>query len=752
MSVEKWTRHILSRAMLLLGSLAIGASSLLAEGTAELMPGGNFGTCISYIQGNDGAGKEGPSYGRPWYDLVYVHIQDPSKEVIYYGFTRKLPTNKNVYYQILAPNGTIVASGQVANNSSGLGYIADNGVQAYVGPKQIAGPSSGGYQALTVVPLMAGDYAIQFNVNHAKIAQPLETKYYIHPFDVTVADVSNPMSPRAIPGRLFSYKWHINTNSATNKACMEFYTWTPDSLVMMMDMNEIQPWGFTVSFNSHGSMNTGNIAADRRSSTTVSAAVPEYRVFLNEPDPAAYPTGTPGQVEYIEINTCGPTGNLCIVVLTTKPGELNVYIDLDGTGAYEEGGADIYFPYQTDVAGEICIPWDGIDGYGVHIPDSMGGLVIVEFLAGVVHYPVYDPENHKLGFNCALIRPATGLQPLMYFDNRGTPIGTYNLDGCVSGCNTWSGNAGDRIMVNTWLNTTTSADTDAFVVSHLCPPIAYDDSSCTTPNQSIEIPILDNDSARTFPLDVENIILHPPLQGSGHIFYNPDVQLFTYIPDGNDSTTLIVEYDLCDYTPEELEGPLCDRGRITIRVYYGCPNGAILAAEPFPLHLWASDQGCRLTWPDQPGAGTYWVLRSLEGGPFEAIARVRTPAIAGQHRYQDSTPPAAGRVVYQVLFLAEGQEQARSTRAWTELPAHMQPWLEAFPHPEHRALVLRYMAPSPGLLQVVDALGRPMGQYRLPATPGVQTRELSTEGWPAGWYIVSYRCSAGQRTMRLRIE
>jgi len=705
------------------------------------------------VQGNDGPGKEGPGFGRPAYDLIYVHVKDPSTEIIYYGWTRKLPTTKNVYYQILDPLGNVAAWGQVANTSSDAGYIADNGIAAYYGPSQIAGFM--GYNALELVPTMAGDYAIQFNVGSAKVPAPDEVKYYIHPFDVTVADISNPLSPQAINGRVFSYKWHLNCNSGTNEACMEFYTWTPDSLVMMMDMNRIQPWGYTVSFNSHGCTNTGDIAADRRSTTTVSAAVPEYRVFLNEPDEECYPTGTPGEVEYIEINTCGPTGDLCVVVQTTKPGELNVYIDLNGTGAYEEGTEDIYFPYATDEVGEICIPWDGIDGFGNHIADSAGGLIIVEFLAGIVHYPVYDPENHPYGFNCALIRPNTGLQPLMYYDNRNTPIGTHNLSGCVSGCNSWTKGKGDRVMVNTWLNNITSADTDVFVVSHLCPPIAYDDSTCTA-GSSIQIPIMDNDSARTFPIDPSSIVLGTPIQGSGQIFYNPDVELFTYIPDNNDSTTLIVRYQLCDMTPEEMEGPLCDSATITVGVYRDCPNGVILDIGDFGLTAIPVGEDVRLQWPRWLDAEpyTFWVERSVDEAAFAVLGRLRGDGRGGgMYEYWDRDGPMMAQSVrYRVWALSEGGGNHLSEVVTLHVAASAQIPVQIYPNPASDELVISYHTLTAGQVEIFDVLGRSWYRHEVPAMGSPHQEVIPLHGWPAGWYMLKYRYRDGRYTLRLRVE
>lgn len=562
-----------------------------AEGTAELMPQGSPSSCISYIQGNDGNGKEGPGYGRPWYDLIYVNISDPSSESIFYGFTRREPTSKPLYYQILDPLGNVVITGLVGTSASDSCFIADDGVQAYVGPTQIAGSDSGGYKALKYTPTMAGDYAIRFNVNDPVTATPAESRYFVHPFDVTVADESIPGSPVAISGRLFSYKWHLNTNSGANEACMQFYTWTPDSVVVSMDMNGIQAHGYSVSFNDHGSTHTGDLVEDRKSRTSVSTAVPEYRVFLNDPDAAVYPTGTPGTITFLKMNGCIQTQDYCIYVNTTRPGELNVYLDLTGNGAYDYGTRDVYFPYKSDDSGEICIPWDGRDGFGNLISGNDSGVVFVEFLAGVVHYPVWDPENHKNGFNSSIIRPA-GLAPRMYYDNSETPIGTVEFAGCDSNCNTWIGGVGNNIMVNTWFTAITGSDTADFTLQNLCPPVPQSDSTCVLEDGSLVLSILDNDSDPDNSLDINSVQL-TQLSGEGSYYYDTGSGWFSY-EEGGDADTVRFTYEVCDITDPVYGGPFCRESHIIISVGSCAQWGALDPPSRPPSSLAEESPGKRV--------------------------------------------------------------------------------------------------------------------------------------------------------------
>lgn len=623
--------------LLLIPALAV------AEGTAQLMPAGSSSSCVSYVQGNDGTGKEGPSYHQDATEYIYVHIQDPDAETIYFGFTRKLPSSKSVYYQILDPLGNIHCSGQVAESSSDTGYIADDGVEAYVGPTQIYGSGSGGYEAIECDPTMAGEYTIRFNVNHATTATPSESKYFIHPFDVTVAST---VVDSAITGRLFAYRWHLNTNSGSNKACMQFYTWTPDSLVVMMDMNGMQPYGYTVAFNSFGVTNTGDISTDRKSSSSISLSIPEYRVFLTEPDRIVFPTGTPGEIEYIDISGCQADSSFCIIANATKIGEMNVYIDLDGNGVYDEGTRDVYFPYEVSQTGTICIPWDGIDGDGDPVSLSESGTVIVQFLAGIVHYPVYDPENNTDGFKCEIIRPASGLSPKMYFDNSSTSIGTINLEGCDSLCNVWTGNSGDRVMVNTWINTITSEDEESFSMSGFCPPTAVADSACTKPSYARTVDILENDWDRDNALDSTTVSLFDLSHDASQFIYDASGGFVNVLPASGDSSDMFFSYVICDKTSIGDGGALCDSGYAFIQIYSGCDEISTLQASIPLLRAFRSGHRIRIEWDySWEAEGELWLERSIgkEGG-FEKIW-LREPSSDHPGNYLDHLHPGISGLV-----------------------------------------------------------------------------------------------------------
>jgi len=727
---------------------------LKGEGTPQLIPSGAASDCRSYIQGNDGTGKEGPTLGRPSTDFIHVHISDPDTETIYYGFTKKEPSSSEVYYWILAPDSSVVCHGRVAQSASDSGYVDDNGVEAYVGPTQIGGAT--GYDALECKPTVAGDYMILFNVGSTTTPSS-SPRYYIHPFDVTVADVSNPASPTAITGRLFSYKWHLNTTGSSKKACMEFFTWTPaDSLVMMMDMNEIQPYGYTVSFNSFGASNTGDIASDRQSSNSISDAVPEYRVFLSEPDSTVYPTGTPGEIEYIDVSGCEAEGSFCIEVEATRVGEVNVYIDLNGVSGYDEGTADRYFPYEITSPGQTCIPWDGLDGNGAVVAAGTEGSITVEFLAGIVHYPVYDPENHTQGFNCSMIRP-TGFTPLLYYDNRNTSIATYDLDGCSSGCNTWSSNKGDKVMVNTWINTITSTDTDSFFVSGLCPPNAGADSACTNQETSRTLLILSNDNDSDNSLDSSSVEFISLSDSGASLIYTASLGAFQFDPSEEDSINVEISYKVCDKTPDSLGGALCDTSLIYIQVNGNCQEVAVLNDSRWDIRPRRREGDVMLDWSFLSSVmPMYYVVERKAPGDFvfSPVDTVRGGSETGFYRDRGVVHTGWDKIRYRVRAVVRPDMARISRPAGITLPG--QKGISA--HVGHsgrggKSCQLRLLSPHPLRLEVSDMLGRQRYARKLKGDTRMQNIRMPSEEWEPGWYVVTLWDKDWRRwQQRIRIE
>ncbi len=443
--------------------LILFASTLLrGEGTKQLMPDPSDASCVAYVQGNDGTGKEGSIQTAADSDRLKFYIDDPSNEIVYFGFRKQLGSG-TLTYAILDPNQDSIAFGVIHSTDPGSGgWIDNDGVEAYNGPQQLG--NANGYNAASFVPNYAGEYTILFDHSNG-------SKFFVHPFDVTVAK-DEGSGYTAVDGRLYTKRWHLNCTSSSNKACMEFYAYTGDSIVVSLDLNGMQPWGFTVAFNSFGCYNTGDIEEDRKSIDGQSQDAAEYLVFLSDPDPAIWENPEPFSLSLDDFYGCKSADVYCIGLTTNQITEFNVYIDLDSTGAYEANGKDVYFPFKNVNTGYVCIPWDGRDNFGEFVSAGDTGTVIVEATAGLLHFPIYDAENSTGGFNASIVRP-TGTLPAieLFWDNTGISLGTSpekETDGCSSNCNAWSGNAGDVRTVNTWMYAVAATQSDNFTIQSIC--------------------------------------------------------------------------------------------------------------------------------------------------------------------------------------------------------------------------------------------------------------------------------------------
>ncbi len=460
--------------------LVLGGGTLAdAQVTKYLMPATNTVTCSTpatldgnsqtYVQGNDGTGKEGSTYfadgtSRPAYDKIKVWVEDPTDEIIYFGATAAAGST-NIEYRFKDPTGAIIYQGTVASAVGQPGYIARDRIQAYLGPNQLDGTTCG-YDAVEVTTAVRGEHTLEF-----RNAANDKAKYRMHPVDVTVGR-NIAATPSAVDGRVYAKRWHLTTNDATNGNHTIFHTYTPDSVVVAFDMNGMQPWGFAVNFNRFGSDNTGNLEEDRRSNADQDSPA-EYPVFLTNPDLAVWPNPAPIAFSISSFNECKTGSFYCVNIASNRETQYNVYLDLDGSGAYEQDGRDVVFPYRTVSPGDNCIPWDGRDNFGAEVPQGSGGKVIVEMLAGLTHFPVWDAEIVPNGFNASIARPLGLDAPKLYWDNTKlkeakpiAPSTVSNYDGCTGNCNAYTGSNNEN--VNTWVATVAKTANRVFTLNGIC--------------------------------------------------------------------------------------------------------------------------------------------------------------------------------------------------------------------------------------------------------------------------------------------
>ncbi len=460
----------------LAAAMAVGGAK--AEGTRELRPT-PASTCFLQVWDTETQPTRRfmtyESTDFPDYRLN-IRIANPN-ERIYMGFRMLAGYTGAMFMRLRDPNGNIVFGPMqlpqtgVPLTPVGPGFIA-NYAQAVAGPNpQGACPpphntNPGGYLPLFFQPTIAGDYYIEFNPD-----QPValvRAKRLFEFFDITVTNADNV----PILGRLWSKAWDGNMNSAVARLDATFYVYSADSVVTRFHFNGMQPFGFILSCNSRGCANTGNLVEDRKSRPG-NVTFPEFPLFLNNPDPVQFPSGSIGDLDTLYTVACSRE-QTNIVLFATNAGNVEILINLNGRPDYQAGTRDVLLS-QSVTRGWNTIIWNNIDGLGQAAPVGTAFDIVATYVWGLTNLPLYDVENHENGFAVELVRPTTSGSPpqtvpppLIYWDDSNLPGGTVNLFGCdfvgspSGGCHSWgrpgvgcmsnvcATNWGDVRTINTW--------------------------------------------------------------------------------------------------------------------------------------------------------------------------------------------------------------------------------------------------------------------------------------------------------------
>jgi uncharacterized protein (TIGR02145 family) len=377
-------------------------------------------------------------------------------EVIYYGLGDPLNNGgtivTDVVYRIKDPTGAIVV-GPTPVPLSGAGYIATFN-QAINGPSAIIGAS--GYPELTYTPLMTGDYFIEFNFNTGGHDR---TKFRY--FDITVADAAN----NPINGRVWSKAWQCtaDANGLQYDFYGTFYIYSQDSIVTSVYGNGMAPYVFTIACNQYGCFNTGNFINDRRS-VPGNHIIPQYLVFLNNPDSTIWPTGIIGQiVPPIVVTPDCNTGAATIDITVTKAGTVDLVLNINPLPGIQPQDRVITTAVNYGVN---TINWDGLNGLGVPVPNGAIFDINITYINGLTNLPIYDIDDNPNGYIINLHRPS-GPLPKVYWDDNLIG-GGQNLTGCIytlpiTGCHPVLIAIGNNNTINTWWNAAT----------HVAAPITY---------------------------------------------------------------------------------------------------------------------------------------------------------------------------------------------------------------------------------------------------------------------------------------
>jgi len=260
--------------------------------------------------------------------------------------------------------------------------------------------------------------------------------------------------------RIQGWQFREDQSGGWQKNSSTFFVYSNDSIITSVEFEDMEGRAWLLFCNDRGCQNTGDFEEDRKSLDDQQAYVPQYKIFLNEPDPDMFP---PAAVNGSIIppwpwgETFCDSGVIIFHVNVDKAAAVEVLLDID------DPYVDRVLPFNV-VAGENLIPWDGNDGAGTPVPNGVGINFEVSYINGLTHLPLYDIEGNEFGFRIQLINPP-GPIPLVYWDDSnilsdgGTPIGTVNFTGCNStapnpGCHPWTtannSEYGDENTINTW--------------------------------------------------------------------------------------------------------------------------------------------------------------------------------------------------------------------------------------------------------------------------------------------------------------
>lgn len=627
--------------------------SLSAEGTRELMNGNcnNHG----YIQIWDNADplRNFATYDCPEYARLYIRVA--GGERIYMGFHIVTDAGNNpntiatdVWMRVRDPNENIVLGPIQITSTMTSGWI-QNCNQAMIGPSALF---PGGYNALIYdVPAgPGGNYYIEFAINNNP---NIRQKRVFRWFDITVARWNgNAWIERR--GRLWSRKWDLTTRGATNPFVGTLYTYSLDSVVTSFDFNGMQPWGFEVSCNSFGASTVGTAQERRRSDyrqNIINAggipAAPEYPVFLNDPDPEFYPTGSVGSVDSFSVIPCTQR-SYCIYVSLTKGGQVSVTLNFPPP-----------FVSRTFIQnlnrGPNCIEWDGRDGHGTPIPNNTLVTAQLDFFTGLTHLPLVDVEHHPNGFRVFLVRPTTRPNntplpdPLVYWDDglitTGNALdGLQNFTGCQptpgQGCHRWRNRGTNNTnpeVINTWWYTNTEQHTFLLDLDTVKWRVFSEILNCTG-GKGVQVRLR---FWHEIPLSSVSwsIATNPPnLLGnvSETTINNNDPQwteMYLTFPVLTTQNAVTITFQVSAVSSKY---PYCE-DQSTLY----CTILPVVWAEPLRGEVFTGYNQLRWTTGVEAHLRGFWIERSLPGEGFSPIAFIPAQGQGTTYTYRDEGPPPA---------------------------------------------------------------------------------------------------------------
>lgn len=397
-----------------------------------------------------------------------IHISDFTNEKIYFGFGNITDygidpfIENDVSYQLKDPAGNIVAGYALSlmPHTPGDNGFIESYEEAYNGPN-INNSNPDGYSPLVLDPEMNGDYVLEFSLPDFSYRIQRSFEY----FDVTVANGNTP-----IPGRLWSKAWQLSSGSIyadESASFAKFHIYSNDSIATSFDCNGLAGGLWTIYSNEWGCATTGTWD-DRRSSVEGNATVvPQYKIFLNDPDINSFPNGIIGEMISATVlpHVCDTA--ITFAATVSKAGNIEVLIDVPPLNPNGFGPEDVQLGYNVEAGYNELLPaWDAKNAYGVPLANGTVVQARVQFLNGLTNIPLYDVEDNPHGFKVDILRPvpASGNTKLkLFWDDTKLPSSAatsnvlfgceYTGSGVISGCHNWSTTnsyIGDENTLNSW--------------------------------------------------------------------------------------------------------------------------------------------------------------------------------------------------------------------------------------------------------------------------------------------------------------
>ncbi len=408
-----------------------------------------------------------------------------ANEVVYLGF-KGTPSSGHIVFRIMNDNGDITYPEQNLP-TSGTGFISGLS-NACNGPNQLLSPPANtGYDAIAWTPPLPGTYFIEFSQKNNS-NNFIYDQFNIDLFDITIY---NPVTSLVMPGRLYSKSWQFSESSNFTG---QNYVMSDDGIVTSIQFNNMDG-GAWVQYANQTGCGTTDWMEDRKSLYNFQAIFPQYKVFLNSPDPNVFPIATTlGQIIPPEpAGTRFCDGHIEFIVNVDKAANVEITLNFS-PGTYVSRVLN-----QAVDVGANSIYWDGLDGTlptGVPVPNNIVISFSVSYINGLTNLPLYDVEGNMSGFLVQLVAPA-GAAPNIFWDdskiwqhtpNSADVMTNVATTGCPSpatfpGCHKWpssGGGWGDHNTINSWWYTVSTSVTYAPISQWRNPgPLVFNQSAQT---------------------------------------------------------------------------------------------------------------------------------------------------------------------------------------------------------------------------------------------------------------------------------